>query len=54
MRVERHRGDGTVRHRYLPGAHHLIPRHHARNTAVANRNEETLRRYRREGQHPLK
>ena len=43
-------GDRHVRHRHLPGAHHLVARHHAGDAAVADGDEESLVRHGRQTQ----
>ena len=53
MRIQRHGRHGTVCDRHLPRPYHLISCDHAGDAPVTNRNEETLRRHRWEGQYPF-
>ena len=50
IRTQCHRAVGD---RHLPRPNHLVLHHHPRNAAIANRNQERLRRNRRQPQQPL-
>ena len=51
MGVEPRQRHANVRYRGLERAHHLVPRHQPRNAAVADGDEELLRRDRGESEH---
>ncbi len=46
-------GHRHVRHRHLPGPHHLVAGHQAAHRAVADGDQELLAGHRRQAQHPL-
>ena len=49
--MESGRRHADIRHRHLPGTHHLVPRHQTTNGAIADVNEETLVGHRWAAQH---
>ena len=46
-------GDGTIGHRHLPGANHLVSCHQTGNTAVTNGDQELFTGNSRQAQYPL-